>query len=64
MLMYSTANREAQLIAMGYALEQALNARQQPQFLGAITPIPNGGFCTTGHPSQGKPHLPHHGKIF
>ena len=61
MLMYSTARREAQLIAMAYDLEQALNPRQQPQFLGAITPIPNGGFCS-GHQSQGKPHLPH-GKI-
>jgi hypothetical protein len=32
-------------------LEQALNVRQQPQFLGSIIPIPNGGFCT-GQPSQ------------
>jgi amidase len=62
MLMYSTAFREAQLIAMAYDLEQALNARQQPQLLGAIQPIPNGGFCT-GHQPQGKAHLPH-GKIF
>jgi amidase len=62
MLMYSTANREAQLIAMAYDLEQALHARQQPMFLGAIPTIPNGGFCT-GHQSQGQPHLPH-GKIF
>lgn len=62
MLMYSTAFHEAQLIAMAYDLEQALNARQQPQLLGAITPIPNGGFCS-GHQPQGKPHLPH-GKIF
>jgi amidase len=62
MLMYSTAFQEAQLIAMAYDLEQALNARQQPQLLGAIQPIPNGGFCT-GHPPQGKPHLPH-GRFF
>jgi amidase len=62
MLMYSTAFHEAQLIAMAYDLEQALNARQQPQLLGAIQPIPNGGFCT-GHPPQGKPHLPH-GRFF
>src|SRR5213596_1228147 len=62
MLMYSTAFREAQLIAMAYDLEQALNARQQPQFLGAIQPIPNGGFCT-GHQPQGKAHLPH-GRFF
>src|SRR5947207_3329381 len=62
MLMYSTAFREPQLIAMAYDLEQALNARQQPQLLGAITPIPNGGFCS-GHQPQGKAHLPH-GRIF
>jgi len=46
---------------MAYDLEQALNARQQPQFLGSIIPIPNGGFCT-GHQNHGQPHLPH-GKI-
>jgi amidase len=62
MLMYSTAFHEAQLIAMAYDLEQALNARQQPQLLGAIQPIPNGGFCT-GHQNHGQPHLPH-GRIF
>jgi amidase len=61
MLMYSTAFHEAQLIAMAYDLEQELNARQQPQLLGAIQPIPNGGFCT-GHQNHGQPHLPH-GKI-
>src|SRR5437588_12264954 len=62
MLMYSTAFREAQLIAMAYDLEKALNARQQPQLLGAIQPIPNGGFCTC-HQPKGNAHLPH-GRIF
>jgi amidase len=62
MLIYSTFLHEPQLIGFGYALEQALNARQQPQFLGSVIPIPNGGFCT-GHQPQGKAHLPH-GKIF
>jgi amidase len=61
MLMYSTFLHEPQLIGFGYALEQALNVRRQPQFLGAVIPIPNGGFCT-GH-ERGKAHLPH-GKIF
>src|SRR5437016_12707487 len=51
MLMYSTFLHEPQLIGFGYALEQALNGRQQPQFLGSIIPIPNGGFCT-GQPRQ------------
>jgi amidase len=58
MLMYSTAMREAQLIAMAYDLEQELNARQQPQFLNAIIPIPNADLCNKQHP-QGKAHLPH-----
>jgi len=62
MLMYSTAFHEAQLIAMAYDLEQELHARQQPQLLNAITPIPNGGFCS-GHQPQGQAHLPH-GRIF
>jgi len=62
MLMYSTAFREAQLIAMAYDLEQQLQPRRQPMFLGAITPIPNGGFCS-GHQPQGKAHLPH-GRFF
>ena len=44
------------------ALEQALNVRQQPQFLGSIIPIPNADLCS-GHQNHGQPHLPH-GKIF
>ena len=53
MLMYSTFLHEPQLIGFGYALEQALNARQQPQFLGSVIPIPNGGFCNgRARPSQ------------
>jgi amidase len=63
MLMYSTFLHEPQLIGFGYDLEQALNARQQPQFLGAIVPVPNAGLCNTPHQPQGKAHLPH-GRIF
>ena len=62
MLMYSTFLDEPQLIGFGYALEQALNVRQQPQFLGSIIPIPNADLCS-GHQNHGQPHLPH-GKIF
>ena len=62
MLMYSTFLHEPQLIGFGYALEQALNVRQQPQFLGSIIPIPNADLCD-GHQNHGRPHLPH-GKIF
>ena len=62
MLMYSTFLHEPQLIGFGFALEQALNVRQQPQFLGSIIPIPNADLCQ-GHHNHGQPHLPH-GKIF
>ena len=63
MLMYSTFLDEPQLLAMAYDLEQALHARQQPQFLGSIIPIPNAGLCNQPHQPQGKAHLPH-GRIF
>jgi amidase len=63
MLIYSTFLHEPQLLGFAYDLEQALNPRQQPQFLGAITPIPNAGLCNTPHQPQGKAHLPH-GRIF
>jgi amidase len=63
MLIYSTFLHESQLLGFAYDLEQALNPRQQPQFLGAITPIPNAGLCNTPHQPQGKAHLPH-GRIF
>src|SRR5437899_3191012 len=63
MLMYSTFLDEPQLLAMAYDLEQELNARQQPQFLGSIIPIPNAGLCTQPHQPQGQAHLPH-GRIF
>ena len=58
MLMYSTFLHEPQLIAIAYDLEQELNARQQPQFLNAIIPIPNADLCNKPQP-QGKAHLPH-----
>ena len=63
MLMYGSFLDEPQLLAMAYDLEQELNARQQPQFLGSIIPIPNAGLCTGPHQPQGKAHLPH-GRIF
>lgn len=56
--MYGTFLDEPQLIAMAYDLEQALQARQQPQFLGSIIPIPNAGLCNQPHRPHGKAHLP------
>src|SRR6185503_7195542 len=46
MLMYSTFLREAQLIGFAYDLEQELNVRRPPQFLGFVKPIPNANLCT------------------
>ena len=66
MLMYSTFLREPQLIGFAYDLEQELNVRRQPQFLGSIIPVPNAGLCDQQRPSQvftGRAHLPH-GRIF
>jgi amidase len=45
MLMYSTFLHEPQLIAFGYDLEQELNVRMQPQFLGSVIPVPNADLC-------------------
>jgi amidase len=61
MLMYGTFLHEPQLIGFAYDLEQELNARRQPQFLGSVIPVPNAGLCT-GNP-RGRAHLPH-GRIF
>ena len=67
MLMYSTFLREPELIGFGYDLEQELNVRAQPQFLGSVIPVPNADLCT-GQPRQtqvftGRAHTPH-GRIF
>jgi amidase len=62
MLMYSTFLHEPQLIGFAYDLEQELQARAQPQFLGSIVPVPNAGLCPQGLPKK-KAHLPH-GRIF
>ncbi len=63
MLIYSTFLREPQLIGFGYDLEQALNVRVQPQFLGSLVPVPNAGLCEglpkKPHVFKGKAHLPH-----
>ncbi len=61
MLMYSAFLHEPQLIGFGFDLEQELNARRQPQFLGSVIPPPNADLCT-GH-SRGRADLPH-GRIF
>jgi amidase len=67
MLMYSTFLHEPQLIGFAYDLEQELNVRRQPQFLGSIIPIPNANLCGN-QPMQpqlftGRAHALH-GRIF
>jgi amidase len=67
MLMYSTFLHEPQLIGFGFDLEQELNVRRQPQFLGSVIPIPNANLCT-GQPRQpqvftGRAHI-QYGRIF
>jgi amidase len=60
MLMYSTFLREPQLIGFAYDLEQELNVRRQPQFLGFVRPIPNAGLCQQQRQPQvftGRAHL-------
>jgi hypothetical protein len=67
MLMYSTFLHEPQLIGFGYDLEQELNVRRQPQFLGSVIPIPNANLCN-GQPRQPQVFTPRahavYGRIF
>ena len=68
MLMYSTFLREPKLIGFAYDLEQRQKIRRQPQFLGSVTPVPNGHFCDQ-HAEQGQvfpgtANMPPHGRIF
>jgi amidase len=66
-LMYSTFLHEPRLLAFGYALEQALNVRVQPQFLSAVSNPADAGICASlpakPHVFTGKDHLPH-GRFF
>jgi amidase len=67
MLMYSTFLHEPQLIGFGYDLEQELNVRRQPQFLGSVIPIPIANLCT-GQPRPPQMFTPRaharYGRIF
>jgi amidase len=66
LLMYSTFLQEPTLIGLAYDLEQAMNVRTQPQFLGAVNDPPNAGLCTNVPKRDvftGKAHL-RHGRIF
>jgi amidase len=67
LLMYSTFLHEPHLLGFAYDLEQQLQARVQPQFLGVISDPPNAGICDSLSMKPdvftGKAHLPH-GRIF
>ena len=63
--MYSGFLREPALLAMAYDLEQAVQPRREPQFLGTVPGVPpDAGICaalpTKPHVFTGKAHLPHH----
>ena len=66
--MYSTFLREPKLIGLGYDLEQQMNVRRQPRFLGRVIPVPNGDFCGP-HAEQsqvfpGRANMPAHGRVW
>jgi amidase len=68
MLMYSGFLQEPKLIALGYDLEQRMNVRRQPEFLGSVIPVPNGHFCDQQAEQPrvfaGTAKMPSHGRIF
>jgi hypothetical protein len=46
--MYGGRRSTSKLIRLGYDLEQEMQARTQPQFLGSVPPDPaDAGICTT-----------------
>jgi amidase len=63
--MYAGFLREPALLAMAYDLEQAVQPRREPQFLGTVPgEPPDAGICAAlpkkPHVFTGKAHLPHH----
>jgi len=68
MLMYSTFLREPKLIGFAYDLEQRIQVRSQPRFLGSVVPVPNADLCGN-HTEQGQvftgtANMPAHGRIW
>ena len=67
MMMYGSFLHEPQLIAFAYDLEQELNARVPPRFIGSVAPVADPGLCTAlpkkPHVFTGRAHLPR-GRIF
>jgi amidase len=67
-LMYSTFLREPKLIGFAYDLEQRMQVRRQPRFLGSVIPVPNADLCDQhaepSHVFPGTAKMPLHGRIF
>lgn len=68
MLMYSTFLREPKLLGFGYDLEQRMQVRSQPRFLGSVIPIPNADLCDTRTENRevfsGTAKMPAHGRMW
>lgn len=68
MLMYSTFLREPKLIGFAYDLEQRMQVRRQPRFLGSVIPVPNADLCDNrteqGQVFTGTANMPAHGRIW
>jgi amidase len=68
MLMYSTFLREPKLIGFAYDLEQRIQVRSQPRFLGSVVPVPNADLCDNrteqGRVFPGTANMPAHSRIW
>jgi amidase len=67
-LMYSTFLREPRLIGFAYDLEQRMQVRRKPEFLGSVIPVPNAHLCDV-HAEQGRvfsgtAKMPPHARIW
>jgi hypothetical protein len=52
-MMYSTFLQEPALIGFAYDLEQELNVRRQPGFLGTVNDPPLAGLCASAQAPRG-----------
>jgi amidase len=68
MLMYSGFLQEPKLIGLAYDLEQEMQVRRQPRFLGSVIPVPNANLCGTRAEQApmftGRATMPRHGRIW
>jgi hypothetical protein len=60
--------RCSKLIGFAYDLEQRMQVRRPPQFLGSVTPVPNADLCDQPtepqHLFPGTAKMPAHNRIF